>query len=324
MKTKKEFKIGKKVICIDQIDELENDNIYVILGIKDHYRYVQVGHPGGDTIPNWHWASRFNLYENEKRFNIGDEVRIKSDLIVGRIYGNIEALEAMEGGFGRKTVVKAISDKGNYWLDKPRLYFSEQMLEEVFQVKYFSGLNQEEAVQFIGKPMEFNNRAKGRWFGGILGCINYEGTFPFYAKNAVASSLFMRTCKETYTQERYPVELLEALRKSILHWQLVVESGKSKEAAYEFLGGVNTRWSCFLCDYTGYGGERTGDIPEDSSCSKCIKWEGTSGYKNCTCFSDYQTPYTRYRTAPSKENAQFMLAHLISEEKKNSGRKRNS
>ena len=82
---------------------------------------------------------------------------------------------------------------------------------------------------------------------------------------------FMRTCPETFKD----TGLIEALKKSIQQWELMLSTGKTKEECYTFLGGERIRWSCFLCDYCEYNHDYT---YRKYCCAKCINW---GGYENC-------------------------------------------
>ena len=67
-----------------------------------------------------------------KKFQIGDKVRLRNNLEVGKKYGKITFLIQMEGLKDKEMRVEGISPQGNYILNDGRtLYYSEEMLEKV-------------------------------------------------------------------------------------------------------------------------------------------------------------------------------------------------
>lgn len=67
------------------------------------------------------------------KFKIGDKVRIREDLVVGRTYGgitNYSFLSETDENLGVQTIVD-ITKLGNYRLNKATFIYSEEMLEPV-------------------------------------------------------------------------------------------------------------------------------------------------------------------------------------------------
>lgn len=67
------------------------------------------------------------------KFKVGDKVRIRKDLVVGRTYGgitNYSFLSEKDGNLGVQTITR-ITNSGNYRLDKARFTYSGEMLELV-------------------------------------------------------------------------------------------------------------------------------------------------------------------------------------------------
>ena len=65
------------------------------------------------------------------KFKIGDKVKLRDDLEVGRDYGEITFLRDMKDLQGKELTIDRISQQGNYILKEGRFYYSEEMLEKV-------------------------------------------------------------------------------------------------------------------------------------------------------------------------------------------------
>ena len=67
------------------------------------------------------------------KFKVGDKVRIREDLVVGRTYGgitNYSFLSETDGHLGVQTITH-ITNSGNYRLNKATFIYSEEMLKPV-------------------------------------------------------------------------------------------------------------------------------------------------------------------------------------------------
>lgn len=67
------------------------------------------------------------------KFKVGDKVRIRKDLVVGRTYGgitNYSFLSEKDGNLGVQTIIR-ITNSGNYRLDEATFTYSGEMLEPV-------------------------------------------------------------------------------------------------------------------------------------------------------------------------------------------------
>ena len=65
------------------------------------------------------------------KFKIGDKVKLRDGLEVGRDYGGITFLRDMKDLQGKELTIDRISRQGNYILKEGRFYYSEEMLEKV-------------------------------------------------------------------------------------------------------------------------------------------------------------------------------------------------
>ena len=65
------------------------------------------------------------------KFQIGDKVRLRDDLELGRDYGEITFLRKMKDLQGKELIVNDISLQGNYTLNESDFLYSEEMLENV-------------------------------------------------------------------------------------------------------------------------------------------------------------------------------------------------
>ena len=66
------------------------------------------------------------------KFKVGDKVRLREDLEVGKEYGRVRFLSDMEDLKGRELTIYYISEEGDYTFDEANYYCSEEMLEKVF------------------------------------------------------------------------------------------------------------------------------------------------------------------------------------------------
>ena len=66
------------------------------------------------------------------RFKVGDKVKLRDYLIVGRHYGEQKFLTGMENLKGKELTVYYISPQGNYTFEESNYYCSEEMLEKLF------------------------------------------------------------------------------------------------------------------------------------------------------------------------------------------------
>ena len=65
------------------------------------------------------------------KFKVGDKVKLRDDLEVGRDYGGITFLRDMKDLQDKELTIDRISRQGNYILKEGRYYYSEEMLEKV-------------------------------------------------------------------------------------------------------------------------------------------------------------------------------------------------
>ena len=65
------------------------------------------------------------------KFKVGDKVKLRDGLEVGRDYGGITFLRDMKDLQGKELTIDRISQQGNYILKEGRFYYSEEMLEKV-------------------------------------------------------------------------------------------------------------------------------------------------------------------------------------------------
>lgn len=106
---------------------------------------------------------------------------------------------------------------------------------------------------------------------------------------------------------RANTKLIKALEKSILQWQLMIDTDKSKYDCYKFLDGkneinssTNNVFNCFLCD----------EFYRLNDCIDCLTWNNTIVHIQClfsnSCFYLWDQDNT-------KENTQKVLDYLKSE-----------
>ena len=66
-----------------------------------------------------------------KKFKIGDKVKLRDDLEVGRDYGGIIFVSGMEDSKGMELTIDDITSLGNYTVKESGYFYSEEMLEKV-------------------------------------------------------------------------------------------------------------------------------------------------------------------------------------------------
>ena len=66
------------------------------------------------------------------KFQIGDKVKLRDGLEVGRDYGKITFLRDMRNLEGKELTIDFISEKGNYGFEESGYVCSEEMLKKVF------------------------------------------------------------------------------------------------------------------------------------------------------------------------------------------------
>ena len=66
------------------------------------------------------------------KFKVGDKVRLRDGLEVGKEYGEVRFLSGMEDLKGKELTIYYISEDGDYTFDEANYYCSEEMLEKVF------------------------------------------------------------------------------------------------------------------------------------------------------------------------------------------------
>ena len=65
------------------------------------------------------------------KFKVGDKVRLRNDLEVGKEYGGLDFVSGMEFLQGKEATIDGISKQGNYTLEESCYFYSEEMLEKI-------------------------------------------------------------------------------------------------------------------------------------------------------------------------------------------------
>ena len=145
-----EFKVGDKVrikkeyvyssTCIDNIEELKKETL-TVTEITNSHRIRLSRENGEDT--GWSYNSNWlelvkkdgKFEEINMKYNIGDRVKIRRDLVVSEEYGNLTYLNAMKKEVEKRDIVTikdtGIDSKGIVWYEFEELYYtySEAMIE---------------------------------------------------------------------------------------------------------------------------------------------------------------------------------------------------
>ena len=174
--------------------------------------------------------------------------------------------------------------------------------------KIYSSLKYKEAEWLVGKKVLFCNMpnyySKGDiWMLGVLFKINMK-SYPFVDAHTKSQWNFIKTCSETFEKKDNKENLIDALKLSILQWEMMVLTGKSKSECYIALGGeYGITTSCFLCDYT-YRNTKHSMLCKHN----CITWrQDCDTYIACL---DTNSTYQKWYKTPSKENALAVINHM--------------
>ena len=65
------------------------------------------------------------------KFKVGDKVRLRDDLEVGRYYGGVRFLSGMKDLQGKELTIYGISQEEDYEFKESYFFYSEEMLEKV-------------------------------------------------------------------------------------------------------------------------------------------------------------------------------------------------
>ena len=65
-----------------------------------------------------------------KKFKVGDKVKLKEDLEVGKKYGGMIFLDGMKYLKGKEVTIEGITSQGNYVFEESYFYYSKEMLEK--------------------------------------------------------------------------------------------------------------------------------------------------------------------------------------------------
>lgn len=229
------------------------------------------------------------------KFKLGAKVKIKNSILFNGVYkinriNHIDEYYQLEG---------EDVDTSYKFIEEMLELYEEEFVPEIFTI-----VNCNEAKKYIGKTMEFcynHQYHRNIWFTKKLIHVNNTTNEIFTGINDDLTSNgfhIVRTCKETFKKDN--TELFNALEKSILQWEIMISTGKTKEEVYEFLGGTSNVFHCFLCDYTGYSSDK-------NKCENCIKWNDD----NDNCFSNSSSVYSKWNDNESKENAINVLNFLV-------------
>ena len=132
------FKIGDKVRFVGDIkkhEQYDNDDNYIGDFVK-RYDVFTVGNFTGlyyELKENDFWSFDENELELvETKYKVGDEVKVREDLICGVDYGIETFVDEMEKYKGKITQIKKVFSDGEYWLkDCNDWWFTDEMLEPV-------------------------------------------------------------------------------------------------------------------------------------------------------------------------------------------------
>ena len=76
------------------------------------------------------------------KFKVGDKVRLRNDLEVGKEYGGLDFVSGMEFLQGKEATIDGISKQGNYTLEESCYFYSEEMLEKIDDSDYLLNIKE--------------------------------------------------------------------------------------------------------------------------------------------------------------------------------------
>lgn len=62
-------------------------------------------------------------------YKVGDKVKIKNGLVVGKKYGDIIFLESMAVNKGQEVTIRSLDDRGHFLINENIFWYSKEMLE---------------------------------------------------------------------------------------------------------------------------------------------------------------------------------------------------
>ena len=62
-------------------------------------------------------------------YKVGDKVKIKNGLVVGKKYGDIIFLESMAVNKGQEVTIRRLDDRGHFLINENMFWYSKEMLE---------------------------------------------------------------------------------------------------------------------------------------------------------------------------------------------------
>lgn len=181
-----------------------------------------------------------------------------------------------------------------------------------------SVLNEKDALPFINKTVlycdnEHYRRDPNPWKKGTLVRFTDEDCdYPFRVRLEMDSecSVFhmIKLIDESFIS--VDPDLIKALKKSIAQWQIMYDTGKSKQEVYNSPLDNSDKdpisdLNCFLCDYVGIAGMGG----NSTVCKKCINWGDNADFCH-----DGKTVYTDWQYSnKSQATLKKVLDHLKSE-----------
>lgn len=112
------------------------------------------------------------------KYKVGDKVKIKENLIVGKIYGGLHLNDGAGRHIGEETIVTKVG-RSNYWLgvDNSSRVWTEEMLEPVEE------MSAEEAIRLQAEICADSNNCKYCPIGELkeklaLKCDKFQAKYP--------------------------------------------------------------------------------------------------------------------------------------------------
>lgn len=145
------------------------------------------------------------------KYKVGDKVRIRNDLVVDALYGNIHLWRNMEDFKGRVLTVRGYTHENNYKVEESIYIFSDEMIEGLAEpIKTNLEHYAEALLQYI------NATDCDNYFDEIMICDKCPIRVicnNFVGKNKTDE--FIEWCKEEYKEQRKTIQMT-LFEKSIL------------------------------------------------------------------------------------------------------------
>lgn len=95
------------------------------------------------------------------KYKVGDKVKIREDLVIGKKYGELTFWKSMEYIVGKTYTINCVSSGGNYYLGGCYLFVSEEMIEGYAEYVKYDTIYDKELVDYWRSLLKPDDLFKG-------------------------------------------------------------------------------------------------------------------------------------------------------------------